>query len=100
MVQIIIDSLSNNCSVQMEGHADYAEHGRDIVCSAISILTYTFANMLAINGAKELKVDLDGEIRTISFLNDRSDKISTILDSFVMGLRLLEASYPEHVKID
>ena len=84
----------------MEGHADYAEHGRDIVCSAISVLTYTFANMLATNGAKDLKVDLDGEIRTITFLNERSEKLDTILDCFVMGLRLLEASYPEHVKID
>lgn len=32
--------LSDN-SIVIEGHADYAEHGKDIVCAAVSVILQT-----------------------------------------------------------
>lgn len=36
----------NIIGFESKGHAEYAEHGYDIVCSAVSILTHTVVNSI------------------------------------------------------
>ena len=46
MINIKIKQTERDCLIEMHGHAGYAPRGRDIVCSAISVLFLTLANSI------------------------------------------------------
>ena len=85
----------------VSGHAGYAEKGKDIVCSAVSILTYTLANKLDEDRAEGLSADLSEGRSIIECEAPAKDLI--IRNDFrqtLLGLELLEESYPQYVSID
>lgn len=41
MITIKAEKKSGLVSIKVEGHANYDEHGKDIVCSAVSAITQT-----------------------------------------------------------
>ena len=43
MIKVTFTESDNKPSLRLEGHAGYAEHGKDIVCASASILAYTVA---------------------------------------------------------
>jgi len=50
------DRESGSLSLKVEGHADSAEYGHDLVCAAVSTLTYTLAQAVMVaNTEKKLK---------------------------------------------
>lgn len=85
------------------GHSGYAEHGKDIVCAAISALAYT-----AVGAVSEMtKVEADWSYKDGYMLymvhsdiaeNDRSI-VKTILDAIVIGFKQIELSYKGYVSI-
>ena len=90
----------------VEGHASFNEKGKDIVCSAVSILVYTLLNMLKDEECDErlkLKREVvrDGyfcvEVEPFDFSKKRT---KGIIDTVIMGLALLYQEYPEHVKLE
>lgn len=90
----------------VEGHASFSEKGKDIVCSAVSILVYTLLNMLKDEESdKRLKLKReivrDGyfcvEIEPFDFSKNRT---KGIIDTVVMGLSLLNQEYPENVRLE
>jgi len=60
MINVKFKKVSGNLvSFKVNGHADFDEYNRDIVCSAVSVLTYAI-----INGITDVvKVNADFEIR-------------------------------------
>jgi uncharacterized protein YsxB (DUF464 family) len=90
----------------VEGHADYNKNGDDIVCAAVSVLVYTFLNMLKdeeCDGRLKIRREAlrDGyfcvEVEPFDF---SKDKIKGIVETIVMGLALLNEEYPEFVKLE
>ena len=90
----------------VEGHASFSEKGKDIVCSAVSILVYTLLNMLKDEESDQrlkLKREIvrDGyfcvEIEPFDFSKNRT---KGIIDTVVMGLALLNQEYPENVRLE
>lgn len=90
----------------LTGHAGYAEPGKDIVCSAASILVYTLAQSVAtiadqggLDGNPVIKLGPgDVCIRAIPV----SGMYETVQSAFifaVIGYRLLEKQYPTNVRI-
>ena len=85
-----------------KGHSGYAASGADIVCAAISILTYAFQRLcIELDSRNKLQINLleikDGETRLII-----SDPVNITYNSFWMiraSLESLEENYPENVKI-
>ena len=87
-------------SLTLDGHADFAPVGQDIVCSAVSILLFTLANSLSDSGAENLEVSLEPGDSSISCTASYSDfEIDTLFKFAVIGLELLEEQYPENVEI-
>lgn len=88
------------------GHADYAELGSDIVCSAISTLIYTLAqnvkDMERLEWLKKravLKLD-DGDTKiTCKPRVERRNAAKLIFTCIQRGMELLAANYPEYVGI-
>lgn len=84
------------------GHAGFSEHGKDIVCSAVSAIAYT-----ALGGLKELTgivnyTEKSGYMKfklptNISVEKEQTARI--ILDTMVIGLKQIENSYGEYIKV-
>ena len=94
------DSKKITYRLSASGHAGYAEVGKDIVCSAISILLFTLASALDDFGADHLKVELEPGDSTISCTASYGDvEIDSFFKFVLEGLELLEEQYPDYVEI-
>lgn len=83
----------------LNGHAGYAEKGRDIVCAAVSMLTYNLQE--SINRLTEDSVGFCfAENETVISIGDISVNTQLLIDSFIIGLEMLAAGYPDNVRID
>ncbi|MFA6074589.1 MAG: ribosomal-processing cysteine protease Prp [Negativicutes bacterium] len=91
------NGLVNGCKIV--GHARYAESGQDIVCSAISILTYTIASAIQ----RLLNFQLDGDMsdgRMEFFLADAAnDQTQLLFETMLIGLSEIAQQYPKKVRI-
>lgn len=84
--------------VTINGHANYAPHGQDIVCAAVSTLTQVF-----IASVEELTPDTIQSVVTAGKVVIRygnlSEKAQTLLDSFFIGLEMIANEYPDNVQM-
>ena len=87
MINVRIDS--NQCHLFVEGHAEYAPKGQDIVCAAVSALAQT----LAAHPCCGSRVD-NGRIHVWA-----NRPMQEIFKAFEIGFCAMAHQYPEHVQI-
>ncbi len=96
---------SQDCSIEgfvITGHAGYASEGEDIVCAAVSSISYTLVGALT-----NLVGDCEYEEKHGYMMVYRSDKLEkskeattqTILESMYIGYKQIENSYGEFVNV-
>ena len=106
MVNVTFTESGKILSLRLEGHAGYADIGKDIVCASCSILAYTVAQfvMEAENKgdlASPPQIDLESGNTTIScepteaVLNGMRDMYSFAK----LGYTLLAHNYPQYVRL-
>ena len=95
---IKIKTNDETLTIRVEGHAGYAEKGKDIVCSAVSILLYTYASELLRLGILSQIRDEENsyDIRPEADLETAKPAFETILS----GLRLLSEVYKKNVRLE
>ncbi len=85
----------------VKGHADYGEHGEDILCAAVSAIVQTTVFGLI----KYLQVDVDYKVEDglLSCYLDcdlaSNNEVKAILETMLIGLEETTESYPEYIKI-
>ena len=85
--------------ISITGHAGYAEHGKDIVCAAVSILAQNLIRSVEELTDDKIKYDISpGEVN-INFRN-LSAEAMLLLDSFYIGVKMIADEYPENVTIE
>lgn len=94
----MIRITKTNNTVEIKGHANYAPHGLDIVCSAVSTLTQTFITSARELTTDKLKYVITGGEAFISYKN-LSKEAELLLNSFFIGLEMVAYTYPEYVEI-
>ena len=82
--------------IRVQGHADYAGAGKDIVCAGISALTWTLAGALHKVGALNMVEEKDGDM-LIGY--KATDLSGPYIDMFLTGAEMLEYRYPENVRL-
>ena len=101
---IVVTYKRSEYSVSIRGHAGSNEPGRDLVCAAVSILTYTLSGaidrMLTDNLASSGVIQIDpGDTDISCNPNDNyKDKASIIMDSICRGFVLLSDNYPQYIQ--
>lgn len=100
MIEITFDP--KNFELKIEGHAGQAEHGHDIVCSAVSILFYTLAENLSQSEEMLKKHPIINIEDGNGYIKCRPKKeytgnIALIYRSVLVGLELLAGQYPEYI---
>lgn len=106
MLEITVDLKQN--SIRMSGHANTDERGKDLVCSAASILFYTLADTLTRlkDGLKkEPRIRVPKDEKNIDAFISCHPKdaytinFQTVYFTVVNGFQLLAESYPDNVTI-
>lgn len=88
-------------SLHVEGHANYAESGKDIVCAAVSCLCLSLANTLVATGAEEKHFRMeDGVLHMSATIAENCVYAEGAFDMAVLGLQMIAEQYPNHVEIE
>lgn len=92
-------------SFEMKGHADFAEHGKDLVCAGASAVSFGAVN--AVISLTEItpiiKQNGDGgylyvEVPSISN-PEKAANIQLILEAMIVSLQTIEQDYGKYIKI-
>ena len=84
----------------LEGHANYDEHGKDIVCASVSILVTTLAAMLDYYDENYESDVVDQGNVDIRYKCDAGDvRTETVFQMTMEGFELLAFRYPDYVTI-
>ena len=82
----------------IKDHANFDQHGYDIVCAAVSILSYTAVNTL---DYCEIDFDFfDDENEMKVSLKNSNEKSEIILNDFEIGIKTLLTNYNEYVNLN
>lgn len=81
------------------GHANFARHGKDIVCASVSTLTQTLIASLEELTEDTFSYDLEAGNVNIVFEKDLSEVAQLLVKSFFIGVNGVAAAYPRHVKV-
>lgn len=106
MIRVVIkrNSEGNIVEFNIEGHANYADHGQDIVCSAVSVLGQTaligihdYANINCkfkiYSGYINCKIpfEIDGEKKIMA---------NAILETMFLGLKNIKEGYSSYINLE
>ena len=84
---------------RVDGHSNYGEHGKDIVCSAVSTLSQTLLITLKEIYADESHYNMfDGHLE-VSVLADDLKEIQLLFRSFTIGIIAIVQEYPGYVRL-
>lgn len=85
-------------TIEVSGHAEYDESGKDIVCAAVStaiIVTANAINLVGFNDHIELVIE-EGYFKIE--VNDNDDILNKLLLNLEYTLHDLEKQYPKYIK--
>lgn len=96
-VDIIRDRDNDYAGFIFEGHANYSESGKDIVCAAVSALVLNCINSIEAltDDGKLLDITTDedeGIIKCI-FKDKISDRSVLLVESLILGIKGISQSY-------
>lgn len=84
--------------IQISGHANYAEEGKDIVCAGVTALTQTLVKSIEDLTEDKIEYDISPGRADIKYRN-LSGKAKTLVDSFFIGICMIADEFPEYVRI-
>lgn len=95
----MIEIKYNHQAISITGHANFADHGNDIVCAGVSTAFFYTCELLSrFDNNNEVKIKADNELFKI-VINDTNKELKTVLDSFVAILNELSTKYKKNIKI-
>ena len=94
MIRIYI----KNKKIEVVGHADYADYGKDIVCASASAIIITSINSALKLNNKSLEYKEETNKLTINILIS-DDNTKKIIDNMLSLLEDLAKTYKKNVKI-
>lgn len=107
MIRVLIARRAADKSIasfRIEGHADYAERGRDIVCAGVSAVTVGTVNALE----TLVGVVMDSRMKN-GFLQaampqvaepEKREQAQLLLESMVVMLQSIEDMYGNYIRIE
>ena len=85
-------------SLQVSGHAESGEYGKDLVCASVSSIIFGFMNALDV-------LDEDTEIKQLTNKiviknHSRSEMVQDYFELVMMQLKTIEESYGDFIKVE
>ena len=96
----VVKDPSGYVSFSCKGHAGFAARGKDIVCSAISVLTINAANSIMTLTDTKISVSENDGFLSWKFDGKCDNKADLLMDSLLIGLRSLEEEYGKYLTLE
>ncbi len=93
MIEIVIEEEMG--MIHAEGHAGYAEHGKDIVCAAVSAVMDLAARVALQKNGGHADEDEDGGLTVWGY----GFAFNCVLKAVKAELEAIEEKYPAYVKV-
>lgn len=84
--------------ITIDGHAGYAESGKDIVCAGVTALVENLIDSIEGLTVDTIQYEVSPGRADIHY-KDLSEEGKLLVDSFFLGICDIEQDFPEHVKI-
>ena len=84
-------------SLKVSGHANFADYGKDIVCAGVSAVVTGGINALE-EEIKNIEITSQDNVLGVKVINN-NEKIQVILNTILIQLKTIEASYKKYIKI-
>ena len=97
-INLLINKKDEIVGFEIEGHANYDEYGKDLVCSAVTILAYSCVNSLD-KYTDDVNFSDDEITMTVSISSPNRDT-NVIFDYFKTGIETLLGNYSSYVKLN
>ena len=104
MLTVEFKIKEDGASLELNGHCEYAEKGKDIVCASASILCNTLAEVIEKNRSSFKQppiIDIKSGNSVIEW-QSRPEYVITfknVIYTIMTGFSLLAEKYPEHIQI-
>ena len=93
MIKVVVD----NNKIEISGHANFDDNGKDIVCASVSSIVIT-----TINACIEIDEDsiyYEDKEKLIIEIKKENEVIKKLINNMVFMLESLEKDYPKNIKI-
>ena len=106
MIHVQINRSSDRIlSFKMDGHAEFAEYGQDIVCAGASAVSFGAINaIMALTQVEPvIKQSKSGMLECIipkDLPEDQDHKVQLLLQGMIVSLQTIEQEYGEYIKIN
>ncbi|HZG87041.1 ribosomal-processing cysteine protease Prp [Paenibacillus sp.] len=88
---------------RVEGHAFFAESGKDIVCAGVSAVTVGTVNAAEAVVGVELSARMEDGLLHVAVPDElpdaKRDSLQLLLESMVVMLQSIEQSYGKHIRM-
>lgn len=95
MTVIKVDKRNSHFIIEIAGHANYAEHGKDIVCAGVSLLSFMLHRTIN-NGAKVITDIMEDGYCYFAFASEK-ETVNASIKTIVSGFQMLSDAYPSYV---
>ena len=95
----MIKVIKKNEVIEISGHANYDEFGKDIVCASVSSVIMTTVNSIMNIDNSSISYMDDGDKIIIEKLND-NDIVDKLLNTMILILKDLEEQYKENINVE
>ena len=107
MINVAIEKeqSGNIRAFEMKGHADFAGHGKDLVCAAASAVSFGSVNAIVAltNIVPDVKQGQDGGFLKVSLPQNlemkTNEQVQLIVQAMIVSLQTIEQDYGQHIKI-
>jgi uncharacterized protein len=101
-IKIEIDAQNIINYLIVEGHSGFNSKGKDIVCSAISVLILTFGLTIQQLPGLDFKLTDEKEyvVKINKFKNDITSELTGISLFLITGLKAVSENYSNYVKLN
>ena len=107
MITVTFKEKGNKLSLRVEGHAGYAEHGKDIVCASASILAYTVTQFVMesehsgdLESPAEIRLESGDTLISCEPCEDTYYAVQNVYLFAKMGYAILANNYPQYVRLE
>ena len=100
MIKVLISAKDNNIKqINIKGHADYDDYGKDIVCSSVSSITITTVNAILMFDKNYISYNEKKDNFEI-VINENNDITNKLIRNMINLLTELSQDYPKNIKIE
>lgn len=100
MIRVWYRREGDSHSLKMDGHADYAGHGEDIVCSGVSAIVCALLGWLENNSEDLSYCDYEAESGSVHIDCEGGERTAAVFEMTAIGLLQIEDSYKDHLEIE